>query len=69
MLEDTQEELNRLESQSTRTLQTYGIFGQINLVTSPYLIMIAEAALIGQIFQTNSEVLRVEKLLYIPLRG
>lgn len=45
----------------------FGIFGQINLVTGAYLILIEQASLIGELLQSGSEILRIEKLLYIPL--
>ena len=35
----------------------------------PHLIMIEKASLVGQLIETGSEILRVEKLLYIPLRN
>ena len=38
-------------------------------MTGPYLILIEEAALMGELLQSGSEILRVEKLLYIPLKN
>ena len=45
----------------------YGIFGQITLAAETYLIIIEEASMIGELLQSGSEILRVEKLMYIPL--
>ena len=67
VVEDSQEEKNRLASQAVKTQQFYGIFGQLNLVKGPYLILIEEASLIGELLHQGSAILRVEKLLYIPL--
>ena len=65
--EDTQEEKSRLSSQSKMTKTIYGIFGQMKFATGEYLILIGEASLIGELLQSGSEILRVEKLMYIPL--
>ena len=60
-------ERNRLGAQATHQQPFYGIFGQITLASGAYLILIEEAALIGEVLQSGSEVLRIEKLMYIPL--
>ena len=44
-------------------------FGQIALPSGPCLILIEKANLVGQLIETASEVLKVEKLLYIPLNN
>lgn len=60
-------EKNKLASIAQLQKDFYGIFGQINLASGAYLILIEEAALIGDFLQSGSDVLRVEKLMYIPL--
>ena len=67
IIEDSQDEKNRLSTSAAHMTPFFGIFGQINLVTGAYLILIEQASLIGELLQSGSEILRIEKLLYIPL--
>jgi hypothetical protein len=43
----------------------HGLFGYIELATCPYLVLIEEATLLGQILK--SSIYRVDKLLFVPL--
>ena len=65
-MEDTADERRRLES-ATLCKKIYGIFGQVKLATGEFLILIEEASLIGELLQSGSEIMKVEKLMYIPL--
>ena len=67
IIEDSQAEKNKLATSQTYSTPFYGIFGQVQFVTGAYLILIEEATLIGELLQSGSEILRVEKLLYLPL--
>lgn len=44
----------------------YGVFGYIKLKKLPYIILIEEASIMGQILRGN--VYRVDKLMFVPLR-
>ena len=67
VVEDSVQENNLLSSSAKLTKQVYGIFGQIKLGDGAYLILIEEASLIGELLQSGSEILRADKLMYIPL--
>ena len=67
VVEDSVQENNLLSSSSKLTKDIYGIFGQIQFATGAYLILIEEASLIGELLQIGSSILRVDKLMYIPL--
>ncbi len=45
--------------------KVYGLFGKIKLEVGTYLILIENASMVGEIF--NSPILRVESLLFIPI--
>ena len=67
--EDSTEQKHKLDTQCVAQVKCYGIFGQVELPTGPHLIMIEKATLVGQLIETGSEILKVEKLLYIPLKN
>ena len=46
--------------------EVYGVFGIIDLPDGPHLVIIEEAAFMGQLLKAN--VFKVEKLMYIPIR-
>jgi len=45
----------------------FGIFGQIELATGPYLILIESATLVGMLLR--SHVYRVDELLFVPINN
>ena len=48
-------------------IKCFGIFGKIKLKKFEYLILISEVELFGQLLTSNSEILKVGQLLYLPL--
>ena len=69
MSEDSIEQKNKLEQQCVAQKKCYGIFGQIELATGCYLILIEKASLMGELLQSDSAILRVEKLTYININN
>merc|ERR1719464_1437589 len=59
--------MQKLKDRCPQPQKFYGIFGQIELATGLYLILIEKASLMGEVIGSGSEILRVEKLKYIPL--
>ena len=47
--------------------KVFGLFGKIKLTVGTYLIIVENASVVGEIF--NSQVLRVESLLFIPIHS
>lgn len=43
----------------------YGVFGYIKLKCNPYLILVEEASIVGQIMKGT--VYRVDKLMFVPM--
>lgn len=60
------DQVAKLDSQATIKMKVYGIFGQLDLATGPYLILIEKASLIGCIL--NCQILKIDKLLYLPIQ-
>ena len=56
---------NQIKSSAQTTKSLYGVFGYIKLKVNPYLILIEEASIVGQIMKGT--VYKVQKLMFIPM--
>ena len=67
-MEDTVENSGKI-AQSTIGLpqEFFGIFGMIDFPSGPYLILIDQATILGEILKCH--IFRVESLLFVPLNN